>query len=107
MTRMGAPAPMTRTKVASPRLSVSPAPSLISARCLQVGLAELAGMDELLREPRIAVRVEDLLQPGDEVGLAGVLPQVRMVGEPDVDRVALADVDRHDPVVERRDIGRQ
>ena len=64
-------------------------------------------MNELIGKPGIPLGIEQRLEPIHEERHARNAARVRVIGHPDIDLVANADVDRDEAGAERREICRQ
>src|SRR5688572_7748904 len=64
-------------------------------------------MYEFIAEPRVLRGIKDVFQPIDEQRNAGHLPNVRMIGQPNVHFLTNAEVQRHDVRPKRDRVGRQ
>src|SRR5262245_66079007 len=67
-------------------------------------LDQIARMDELVAKPRVVVRIEYAPHPIDDLGDAPAPADIRMIGQPDIEREMDADIDRDDGRIERTGI---
>ena len=68
---------------------------------------EFIRMDEVIREPGVALWIEQGLQPVHEKRDPRDAARVRVIGHPDIDLMFDADIDRDEIAAERHDVGRQ